>query len=211
MTTIIEDNPQLLFQRSATGPFMQANLVPASGQGKVRVTYNWLYSSLNCDPNDTSTFLWTFIKLNDTQVALSPTLPYEGMTLYASVRPDIGFGVQVQAPWSADWITAVGGDETITMNMRDLSLATFQGLNGQYIIVNPTPDQHDDHTGYRLFSTGSDPNAALFLLQPTTSLQPGLVYRETKPWTPERLQEVLRPHGIALSPEDIKRLSSHLR
>jgi hypothetical protein len=208
---IIEDDTQRLFSLSANGPFMQANLVPVSGQGKVRVTYNWLYSSLNCDPNDPSTFAWTFVKLNDTQVALSPSLPYQGMTLYASVRPDIGYCVQVQAPYSADWITGIGGDEIITMNVRDLSIATFQGVNGSYIAVNPAPDQHDDHTGYRLFSTATDPNQALFLIQPTTSLQQGLEYRQRTPWTPERLQEVLSRRGVALGREQLSRLTSHLQ
>jgi len=208
---IIEDDAQKLFSLSANGPFMQANLVPVSGQGKVRVTYNWLYSSLNCDPNDPSTFAWTFVKLNDTQVALSPTLPYEGMTLYASVRPDIGYCVEVQAPYSADWITAIGGDEIITMNIRDLSIATFQGVNGSYITVNPAPDQHDDHTGYRLFSTSADPNESLFLIQPTSSLQQGLEYRQRTPLTPDRVQELLGRRGVALSREQLSRIASHLQ
>jgi hypothetical protein len=208
---IIEDDARRLHAVSATGPFMQANILPISGQGKVRVTYNWLYSSLNCDPNDPSTFPWTFVKLDDTHVALSPVLTYQGMTLYASVRPDIGYCVQVQAPGSADWITGIGGDETITLNMRDLSLGTFQGLNGSYIAVNPVPDSHDDHAGNRLFSNGGDPNAALFLIQPTTALQAGFEFRQTRPWTPERLKEVVGRQGVALSPEQSKRLAFHLQ
>lgn len=165
-----------LFAAAATGAVVQANIVPVNGPvaTNVRVTYNWLYSSLNCDPGDSSSFPWTIVKLDDTHVALSPVLTYEGMTLYASVRPDLGYVVEVQAPYSADWITAIGGDEIITMNIHDLNIVSFQGLNGAYITLLSSPDQHDDHTGYRMTSTGSNEQAALFLLRPTMSLQAGL-------------------------------------
>jgi len=42
------------------GPALTAELFPLSGTGKVRVTYNWLYSALNVDPNDSSPFPWVF-------------------------------------------------------------------------------------------------------------------------------------------------------
>lgn len=210
MTTIIENDLQRFFAVAGNGAVAQAAIVPvqAAVTTNLRVTYNWLYSSLNCDAGDSTTFLWTFVKLDDTHVALSPSQPFDGMTLYASVRPDIGYGVQVQAPYSADWITAIGGDETITLNLHQLLLASFQGLNGGYLTVNSSPDQHDDHTGYRLFSTGG--TEALFVLQSTTSLQPGLEFRQTIQWTPDRLQEALRARGASLPDEPLHRVVASL-
>jgi len=37
-----------------TGPLVTAEIYQLSNVGKVRVTYNWLYSALNCDPGDPS-------------------------------------------------------------------------------------------------------------------------------------------------------------
>lgn len=157
------------------GAVLQAQLFPVEGSGNLRVTYNWLYSALNCDPNDTSMFTWVFTKLSGNAVALSPAAQYSGMTLYASVRPDISYYVEVQAPYSADWITAIGGDETLTMNDLGLLTVNFQGVNGQYLAVNPNTTTHDDssgnsHTGYLLQSNAPSPGPATNMFVAVTQL-----------------------------------------
>lgn len=38
------------------GPVFAGQLVPLNNVGPLRITYNWLYSALNCDPNDKSPF-----------------------------------------------------------------------------------------------------------------------------------------------------------
>lgn len=144
-----------LLKAAATGPFMQAEIISLTGKGKLRVTCNWLYSSLNCDPNDNHTFLWEFSKIDDQHISLSPVNSCISKRIYASVRDDINWYVQVQAPYSADWITAVGGDEIISLIMHDLSIAQFNGFNGSYITLNSNEDIHGGHSGYRVRSIGS--------------------------------------------------------
>jgi hypothetical protein len=140
---------------------MQAEIFSVTGLGKLRVTYNWLYSALNCDPNDNSSFIWNVYQTANNTVALSPQSAYNGMTLYASVRDDWDWYVQVQAPHSADWITAAQRDEFIGLQMLDLGLARLTGFNNQLIGVLDQPDSGNirtngkdtgTHTGYRLRS-----------------------------------------------------------
>ena len=137
------------------GPFLNAEIISLTGLGKLRVTCNWLYSSLNCDPNDNSTFIWQLIKLDDQHIALSPANSCISNPIYASVRDDLNYYLQVQAPFSADWIEAIMGDETITFNMHDMSIASFNGFNGGYFQINNSPDSHDTHSGYRVRSIGT--------------------------------------------------------
>ncbi|HEX4369126.1 MAG TPA: hypothetical protein VH023_19990 [Rhodopila sp.] len=158
-----------------TGPLLQTELIPLTNQGKLRVTYNWLYSSLNCVSGDATTFAWTISKLDATHVSLSPRDGYGGMTLYASVRDDINWLLQVQAPYSADWITAVGRDETIEMDSLDSLMVSFKGFNGNYIAVNGQMSDHGGHSGYRLQSLGAaDAKARIWFMAVTQILQPGL-------------------------------------
>lgn len=177
MIEINNGNLQELLMASDTGPFMQAEIVSLTGNGKLRVTCNWLYSSLNCDPNDNSTFLWQFSKVDEKHISLSPVNSCIGKPIYASVRDDIGYQLQVQAPYSADWITAVGRDEIISFTLHDLSIGQFNGFNGAYIALNSTADRHDDHTGYRVKSVGSsfNQNAQWFIVVRTT-LQPNIKF-----------------------------------
>lgn len=187
---------------AATGAVLQAQLFPVSGAGQVRVTYNWLYSALNCDPNDTSTFAWVFTKLSGNAVALSPAAQYSGMTLYASVRPDHSYYVEVQAPYSADWITAVGGDETLTMNDLGFLTVNFQGVNGQYVAVNPGPTTHDDangnsHTGYLLQSNAPAPGQSTNMLVAVTQvLQAGIEVPLAANLSPTDIAIALTEQGV---------------
>jgi hypothetical protein len=147
-------NLGLLATSVTSGPFLEAEIISVTGKGKLRVTYNWLYSALNCDPNDNSTFVWVFNKLDDTHISIYPRDKYQGKTLYASVRDDWDWHVQVQAPHSADWITAVGRDEILGFQIHDLSIASFVGFNNKFVSIDNVMDQHDGHNAYRLKSTG---------------------------------------------------------
>jgi hypothetical protein len=145
---------------AAPGAVLIAELYPIVGVGKLRVTYNWLYSALNCDPNDNSAFTWVINKSSNGVVTLAPVQGYRGMTLFASVRPDWDYFVQVQAPHSADWITRVGGDEHLTVTDLGFMTINLRGVNGQYLAVNSGPTGHADsngnyHTGYKLQSNAS--------------------------------------------------------
>ncbi|HEY5820510.1 MAG TPA: hypothetical protein VIT20_00950 [Propionibacteriaceae bacterium] len=160
---------------AAVGDVAAGVLVPLSKQGKLRVTYNWLYSALNCDPQDDSDFIWLLTKIDDTHISLSPRDPYAGMRLYASVRDDWDFYVQVQAPHSADWITAVGRNETLLVEGGDLMTLSLRGWNNQYLTVDPGLSGHDNHSGYRVRSAvGADHLAQTFFFGVTEILQPGL-------------------------------------
>ncbi|WP_163398728.1 hypothetical protein [Flavobacterium fluviatile] len=154
MITINNGSVHELLLAANTGPFMQAEIVSLTGKGKLRVTCNWLYSSLNCDSNDNSTFLWQFNKIDDQHISLSPVNSCINKTIYASVRDDINYYLQVQAPYSADWITAVGRDEIIGFKLQGTFIGAFTGFNNKFIALNDNSDSHGGHTGFRLRSAG---------------------------------------------------------
>jgi hypothetical protein len=203
-----------LWAAAANGGVMQAELFPLSNVGRVRFTPNWLYTALNCDPNDSSPSVWTIAKLDATHISLSQG--YAGMTLYASVRDDWNWQVELQAPFSADWITAVGGDETIGIDPQDLLTARFQGFNGQYIAVDGGITSHDDssgnsHSGYLLHSTGSgDPKAYTFFLGIQRSLQPGLQLRLRDTLTADDVRRAYAGLGLSASEEEIGGMAKQL-
>lgn len=152
MITINNGSLKELLLAANTGPFMQAEIVSLTGKGKLRITCNWLYSSLNCDTNDNSTFLWQFNKIDDQHISLSPINSCINRTIYASVRDDINYYLQVQAPYSADWITGVGRDEIIGFKLQGTFVGQFTGFNGKLVSLNDGADSHDGHTGFRLRS-----------------------------------------------------------
>jgi hypothetical protein len=177
MIVINNGNIFALLEAANPGPFMQAEIVSLTGNGKLRVSCNWLYSSLNCDPSDNSQFIWVFTKIDDQHIALSPQNSCIGQTIYASVRDDIGYLLQVQAPYSADWITAIGRDETIGLTFHDLNIAQFNGFNGAYITLNDYEDNHDGHSGYRLISNGNSfTKNAQWFIGVVASLQPHISF-----------------------------------
>lgn len=163
------------FAAAAPGAVLEGELVPVVGRGKVRVTYDWLYSALNCDPADASPFGWVIYKTGRDAVALSPRVPYRGLRLYASVRPDWFDFVQVQAPHSADWITAVGADEAVRMSELGFLTVNLRGRNGRYLAVDAAPTRHHGHAGYKLQSTATSPGPATNMFVAVTRvLQRGL-------------------------------------
>jgi hypothetical protein len=155
------------FAAADAGPVLSGTLVPLNNIGALRATYNWLYSALNCDPNDTSPFTWILSRVGTgTQVSLSPQQPYAGMQLFASIRPDNGYTAELQAPGSADWITAVGADEIMTLTQQGMLTISLQGLNGNYLCADSGQTGHDDHTGYVMRSGAGaiGPGASFFVL-----------------------------------------------
>lgn len=198
MTAALAD----VLRAAAAGNVAEGVLIPLSRQGKLRVTYDWLYSALNCDPADDSDFIWVLTKLDERHVLLSPRDQHAGKTLYSSVRDDWDWFTQVQAPYSADWITAAGRDEIMTVEGRDLLTLSLRGWNGQYITVNSTVSAHDGHSGYRLQSmTGGDVNARVFFLGVTRLYQPGLDLPLRSALTPKLIKSALGPAGDAELPE----------
>lgn len=197
---------------------MQAELVSLSAKGKLRVTYNWCYSALNCDTNDNSTFLWNINSLGGNLVSLSPNNGYRGMILYASVRDDWHWRVEVQAPHSADWIRAVGRDERIGMQTHDLGILGFTGFNGRHIAVADSATTWDDsngksHTGYMLHSTSSDPTSKDTLWFPKivgtgVSVSAGVTHDAVD--TQLDIQAVLKTFNITLTQEEHNRLLTQI-
>jgi hypothetical protein len=188
---------------AAPGAVMAAQLYPVVGLGQIRVTYNWLYSALNCDPNDSSPFVWVINKASNGVVTLSPRAQYRGMTLYASVRPDHDNFVEVQAPYSADWITGVGGDERLTMTDLGFLTINLRGLNGQYLAVNAAPTGWDDsngtyHSGYKLQSNASAPGPSTnFFVAVTQNLQSRVALPLAAELSVDDVRAALEAHGAA--------------
>ncbi|MGI8666827.1 MAG: hypothetical protein ACR2N4_12465 [Jatrophihabitans sp.] len=200
-----------LLTAATAGPVLEAVLIPLTKQGKLRVTYNWLYSALNCDPNDGSDFVWVLDKLDDVHVSLSPKDPYAGRRLYASIRDDWDWFAQVQAPHSADWITAVGRDEILTISGADLLTISLQGFNGQYVAVNSQLSVHDWHSGFRLQSVGTqDYNARTFFLGITQLIQPAVHVPLRHELTNTDIGNALASAGITPGTDTVSWLQSAL-
>jgi hypothetical protein len=197
-----------ILRDAAAGDVLTTELISLTNKGKLRIHYNWLYSALNCDPGDTSTFAWVIAKIDDTQVSLSPRDGYRGMTLYASVRDDWSWYVQVQAPHSADWITAVGRDEKMVMaEPSGLLTMTLTGFNGQLIAVDDSVSSHQGLSGYRLRSIGSsDAHAYTWFLGVQQVLQEGLAIPLAREVTTEHIHESLAAAGLACRDHDVQNI-----
>jgi len=172
-------NIQEVIDKAEPGPLVAGELASINGLGKVRVTYNWLYSGLNCDPNDESSFVWTLNKQPSGKTSLSTQ--FESKTLYASMRPDNSYYVGVQAPNSADWITAVGDDEEMHMVPEETSLPVFEfeGVGVNWLAVENSlssgevyPGSGQTHSGHQLRGdNGAEPKAKKFFLTGRQSFQ----------------------------------------
>ncbi|MEW6603098.1 MAG: hypothetical protein AB1351_00230 [Thermoproteota archaeon] len=187
----------------------EAELSSIVGRGKLRITYNWLYSALNCDPNDNSSFTWVFIKRDDGKIVISPKNGYLGKTLYASVRDDWGWYVQVQAPNSADWITAVGRDEILEIAGTGILSIALKGFNGRFIAVNQTADNHGGHAGYRLRSVDNMlVDDCGFVASNVNVLQPGITFLEGYTVKEDDISAVLDAYGLTLTNDEITELKN---
>lgn len=193
------------------GPLMEAEILPLTGQGKLRVTYDWLYSALNCDPSDSSSFVWRISRVDAEHIALSPRDPHQGMTLYASVRDDWDWYVEVQAAHSADWIRAIGRDETIGFETKDLLIVALKGFNDQYIAVDSQISDHAPHAGFRLRSAGTEnPKARLWFLAVRATLQPGFTAPLSTQLTEADVARAYAAAGIAPESNEITQLLKQL-
>lgn len=201
---------ELLLAANA-GPFMQAEIVSITGKGKLRVTCNWLYSSLNCDANDSSTFLWQFNKIDDQHISLSPINSCINRTIYASVRDDIGYYLQVQAPYSADWITAVGRNEIIGFKLQGTFIAQFTGFNGKFVTLNDSAESHGNHSGFRVRSIGDTFNQnAQWFVAIRKSLQPHIQFSGAQ-FDFESLQQELKNCDITVDPILVEQVITQLK
>jgi hypothetical protein len=182
------------------GPVLTAELYPLSGAGKVRVTYNWLYSALNVDPGDSSPFAWVFQKNSDGSVALSPQdgcdgafawvsqkmpdgsvalSPEGGLALWAWPYPDDSFRyvAQVQAPGvdgdSPMWSTAPFGMTLTGLGLLIVELLDSDG-SGNYIGVDGSITSQDGHAGYLIPADAGTPGpSSKFFVAVQQNLQAG--------------------------------------
>jgi hypothetical protein len=148
------------FAAADTGPVLAGEVFPLSGAGKVRATYNWLYSALNVDPSDSSPFVWVFQKMPDGSVALSPQAQVDGLTVFVSVYPDDSFRfiAQMQSPEPdsgyPEWNTS---PSEMTLTGLDLLTVELMGTNGSYLGVDGPITQHGNHTGHLILSNVATP------------------------------------------------------
>lgn len=204
--------PPDVMHAASLGPLLEGVLIPLSNQGKLRVSYNWLYSALNCDPTDSSDFVWILSKVDDNHISLSPRDIYAGRRLYASVRDDLDWYVQLQAPYSADWITAAGGDERLSVSGGGQLTMSLTGFNGQYLAVNAEESRHDDHNGYRVQSIGSGSySARTFFVGITQILQPAVTAPLRTELTGAAIGVALESAGLQADDTTISRLLAALR
>nr|MDT0661589.1 hypothetical protein [Micromonospora sp. DSM 115978] len=203
-----EGNLACLYQCARPGPFLRARLTSVTGRGPLRATYGWLYSALNCVPNDDSAFRWDFIKLGNGQLALSPSEPHSGMTLYTSVRPDWESFAQLQAPRSAAWIRGIGADEQLTAEAVGILGAAFKGLNGSYLAVMAEADRHEGHAGYRVRSFASQlVDDCEFVISDAMVLQEGMDFLLSYRLTVEDVRWAAEAYRVpGLTGEDIERM-----
>ncbi len=210
MKKIIKGSVQELMAASNSGPFMQAQIISVTGKGKVRVTCNWLYSALNVDTNDSSVFLWEFAKIDDSHISLSPVTSCISQPIFASVRDDNNYFLQVQAPFSADWIIQVQRDETIAFKLHDLNVAELKGFNGDYFQLNASVSAHEGHSGYRIQSNGGTWNEdTQWFLKIEKSLQDHIEFIPSN-YTMEAVQAQMDNCGIQLSKETLEKLVEQL-
>lgn len=142
------------------GPVLTGEMFPLSGAGKIRVTYNWLYSALNVDPDDSSPFVWVLQKLPDGLVALSPQDQVSGLTVFAAVYPDDNMRFVAQTQWPEpdsgypEWNTSPG---EMTLTGLDLLTIELTGSNGSYLGVDGPVTQHGSHAGHLVLSNVDTP------------------------------------------------------
>lgn len=176
------------------GDFLRAEIISPVG-GRLRATYNWQYSALNCDPNDSSQFPWMFRKLVGGQIAISPVLLPDGhRQLFASVRDDDSWYLQCQAPFSGNWVDTALRDEELTVVAQDLLFVTIRGFNGQLIGLENMVTSDAAHTGYRLRSAA------------TTVTRSTLWFVTPAPAEPEM---VLRSEGTTTTEADLAQAAAH--
>ena len=203
----------LAFHAAATGPVAEGDLISLRHNARLRVTYNWLYSALNVDPNDGSPFPWILHKFNKTNVSLSPKNSSQGRPLYASVRPNLGDRVQVEAPRfpgqeslisePTQWVTTVARDETFVMVPLGFLLVRFIGETGLLLNVDEGITAQDGHAGYVVKSSGSiaasNPGCYTWFFAVRSVLQPNLQIRPSHHLTQSDIRNAFVSAGLESS------------
>ncbi len=161
------------------GPVLTAELFPLSGAGKVRVTYNWLFSALNVDPNDSSPFAWVVQKMPDGSVALSPQDGYEGLTVFALTYPDdnMRFVAQVGVP-GVDGGPPFWNTTPSEMTLIELDLLTVElldsNVSGNYLGVDGSITSQGGHAGHLILANVGTPDpSSKFFVAVQQNLQAG--------------------------------------
>jgi hypothetical protein len=161
------------------GPVLTAELFPLSGAGKVRVTYNWLFSALNVDPNDSSPFAWVVQKMPDGSVALSPQDGYEGLTVFAQTFPDenLRYVAQVGVP-GVDGGPPFWNTSPSEMTLTELDLLTVElldsNVSGNYLGVDGSVTSQGGHAGHLILANVGTPDpSSKFFVAVQQNLQAG--------------------------------------
>lgn len=139
--------PLSIFQMSANrstsdqspiGPFMRAEIISLTGKGKLRVAYNGLVGSLFCDENNNDSFVWEFSHLGNQNISLSPVSKPAGIPqIYATVTTH-NLQVKTKGDRQMEWITSVGQQETIRLQLHDLAIAQLNSVSGGFIGLDQT-------------------------------------------------------------------------
>lgn len=191
-----DGNVQRLFEAANEGDFLKATISASNGKGPLIIHYNWLYSALNCGPGGATDFVWTFAKTKEGKLTLSPQTKKR---LYASVRDDWEWYVQVQAPRSADWITAAGKDEFLEIEGTGLLSFVLKGFNGKYIAINQSETTHDNISGYKVQSENSIAvEDCEFQIGNPTVLQEGLKFLASYTPSAEDIEAIANAYGIPM-------------
>lgn len=203
-----EGNIYELFASAKPGLFLRGELLSLAGRGKLRVTYNWVNSSLNCDPNDDSTFLWNFIKTPSGQLLLSPSEPYNGYRLYANVNGESELGLHLQDDKS-NWNTTVTRNGAFDVLGTGLFSIALRAYNDKYVELRYIPISDGQHTGFRLHAIGSNlSERAVFTVTNLTLIEPELQPLESYTVQEEDIRAVLNAYGLTLTDSEVIQLKA---
>jgi hypothetical protein len=161
----VADTPTIA--RSAdVGVFLSAEIIHPI-RGRLRASPGWLETALYCDPEDSTPFIWQLEKVANGAIALGTTEIPGHPTLYASVRDDDEWLLQLQAPESLDWITQAQRDEEFAVVGQDLLFCTIRGFNGRSLAVDGILTSISPRSGYRVRSVGTSiTRSALWFVTP---------------------------------------------
>lgn len=200
---------------------MSVEIFSLRGLGQLRVAYDWWDSSLICSPYLRDEFVWNLYQIDEHRYALSPRDNYQGNPLYTSVRDDKEYFLQVQAPFSTNWITHVYRDEELGFELKDLNLALFKGFNGRYVGLNDQPDFEQItrppsraltiRGGYRLRSIYEAPTKSCFWYLKAVHDSPVPNRMSETISTPGlSFESVLSEHGVHLTAEEMAAFTAQI-
>lgn len=123
------------------------------------------------------------------------------------MRDDNANYMQVQAPYSADWICAVVRNEILGLRSYNLMIVSLSGFNGQDLAVDGSISSHGGHFGYRVRSIGSaKAKARTWFLAIRRSLQTQLALPTAGELTPAELHRSLALAAVPAADDLVARL-----